>query len=165
VLITVSGTDKGDLGPGELLEVTDFAGISDPRASSEAFFEGRRRPSGETLVHEAIYRKFAQASACFHVHSVPATIISLGDPPTFSRLEMLKGLGHWDIDSPITVPIVPNHADIPALAAAVAAAATQEVPGVLVAGHGSYVWGKDTARCRRHVEILEFLFQIAVSTR
>jgi len=160
ILITVSGTDKAALIPDQFVEVDQFAGIGDPRASSEAFFEGAKRPSGETLVHESIYRRFPDAQACFHVHSVPATVISLRGPPTLCGLEMMKGIGHWDIDTPLTVPVVANHPDIPTLAGAVADAAVPEVPGVLVAGHGSYVWGPDLARCKRHVEILEFLFEV-----
>jgi hypothetical protein len=40
VLITVSGVDKGDLAEEHFLEVSDFNGIADPKASSEAFYEG-----------------------------------------------------------------------------------------------------------------------------
>ncbi len=165
VLITVSGVDKGDLAPDHFLEVTDFTGIADPKASSEAYFEGGRRPSGETLVHEAIYRAIPDAGACYHIHSVAGTVVSLDGPTTFSDLEMLKGIGRWEPGARVTVPVVPNHADIPTLARAVADAANPDVPGVLVAGHGIYAWGPDAERCRRHVEILEFLFQVALARR
>lgn len=165
VLITVSGVDKGALAADHFLEVSDFTGIADPKASSEAFFKGGRRPSGETLVHEALYRRFPDASACFHVHTVAGTVVSLDGPTTYADLEMLKGIGRWEPGATVTVPVVPNHPDIPELAAAVAAAADPAVPGVLVAGHGIYAWGPDAERCKRHVEIFEFLFQVAVARR
>ena len=165
VLITISGVDKGALASDHFLEVADFTGIADPKASSEAFYEGGRRPSGETLVHEAIYRRVRDAGACYHVHSVAGTVISLEGPTTYRDLEMLKGLGRWEPGAAVTVPVVPNHPDIPELARAVGDAIDPAVPGVLVAGHGLYAWGPDPARCKRHVEILEFLFQVALARR
>jgi len=33
---------------------------------------------------------------------------------------------------------------------------------VLVAGHGLYTWGQDLAEARRHLEVLEFLFEVAL---
>ena len=32
--------------------------------------------------------------------------------------------------------------------------------GLLLRGHGLYTWGRDLAEARRHVEALEFLFEV-----
>ena len=32
--------------------------------------------------------------------------------------------------------------------------------GLLLRGHGLYAWGEDLAEARRHVEALEFLFEV-----
>jgi methylthioribulose-1-phosphate dehydratase len=32
--------------------------------------------------------------------------------------------------------------------------------GVLIRRHGLYTWGKDLGEAKRHVEILEFLFEV-----
>ena len=32
--------------------------------------------------------------------------------------------------------------------------------GYLINRHGMYTWGRDVAEARRHVEILEFLFEV-----
>ncbi len=166
VLITVSGKAKGDLIPQDMLRVTDdgqiFKTLGDPKASSESFYKGQPRPSGETLVHEAIYRKFDDAGAVYHVHSVDNTLCSQlvapGQTLDLRDLEMLKGLGRWEPGQTVKIPVVPNHLHIPTLAEAVAQAAVYDVPGVLVRGHGIYTWGQDMARARRHTEIFEFLF-------
>jgi methylthioribulose-1-phosphate dehydratase len=32
--------------------------------------------------------------------------------------------------------------------------------GLLLRGHGLYTWGRDVPEARRHVEVLEFLFEV-----
>ena len=32
--------------------------------------------------------------------------------------------------------------------------------GFLLAGHGLYTWGKTIAEAKRHIEVLEFLFEV-----
>jgi len=34
------------------------------------------------------------------------------------------------------------------------------IHGFLLGRHGLYTWGKDISEARRHVEILEFLFEV-----
>ncbi len=173
IAVTVSGKDKGQLSTADLLCVTDdgavFDTLGDPRASSESLFAGVPRPSGETLVHEAVYRRFPEAGAVMHVHSVDNTLASFLVEPgarlPFGDLEMIKGLGRWQAGEVVSIPVVENLRDIPALARAVAAAADPEVPGVLVRGHGTYVWGPDVERARRHTEILEFLLSFEIKAR
>lgn len=173
VAITVSGKGKGELERRDFLQVTDdgqvFASLSDPQASSLSLFQGQPRPSGESLVHEAIYRAIPEAGAVYHVHSVHGTLCSQlvepGDHLLFQGLEMLKGLGRWEPGAQVRLPVVHNDPDIPGLAALVRQAADPAVPAVLVQGHGTYVWGQDPARALRHVEILEFLFSYEVQRR
>lgn len=172
--ITVSGRDKGDLTRADFLVVTDtdnvFDALADPRASSEALFEGRPTPSGETLVHRAVYEAVPEAQAVLHTHSIFGTLASQtvapGSPLVLSGLELLKALGHWSDTAPLHVATVANAPHIPTLAALVGEAARGEVaPGVLVAKHGLYAWGPDLARAQRHVEALEFLFEHLVRAR
>ena len=33
--------------------------------------------------------------------------------------------------------------------------------GFLLAGHGLYSWGKDIPAAKRHIEVLEFLFEVS----
>lgn len=172
--ITVSGRDKGDLTRNDFLVVTDvdniFDTLADPRASSEALFEGRPRPSGETLVHRAVYEAVPGAQAVLHTHSMFNTLASQtvapGEPLVLSGLELLKALGHWSDTDPLHVATVANAPHIPTLAVLVGDAARGDVaPGVLVSKHGLYAWGPDLARAQRHVEALEFLFEHLVRAR
>lgn len=171
--ITVSGKDKGALTPRDFLTITDqhdvFATLSDPKASSEAYYKGDARPSGETLVHKAVYDVIPDAGAICHTHSVEGTLCSQlvapGESVVMRDLEMLKGLGHWE-GTPLAIPVVTNDRNIPGLAALVGQAATDSAaPGVLVAGHGIYVWGPDLERAKRHTEIFEFLFAYEIKRR
>jgi methylthioribulose-1-phosphate dehydratase len=61
------------------------------------------------------------------------------------------------------IPIFDNSQDIPALAekAYEVLSTHLETHGFLLGGHGLYTWGMDVAQARRHVEIFEFLFEVA----
>src|SRR6185295_11712176 len=65
--ITASGKQKGRLQPEDFLCVAP---------GGEVVERGREedRPSAETSLHDAIYRLFPEAGACFHVHSIPGNV-------------------------------------------------------------------------------------------
>ena len=60
------------------------------------------------------------------------------------------------------VPILANSQDYAALSAGLAAALETfpDTHGVLLSRHGLYTWGKSVADARRHLEALEFLFEV-----
>ncbi|MHB2016601.1 MAG: methylthioribulose 1-phosphate dehydratase [Candidatus Xenobia bacterium] len=146
--ITASGLHKGELTPADLLLVNGEGKV----------LQGHGRPSAETLLHAAIYRKF-EAGAVYHVHSVKSALVSglAQDVVRFQGLEMIKGLDIWSEGAVVEIPVVDNLADIPRLADAVAQAARPDVPGLLVRNHGIYAWGRGPHEARRHVEIIEYL--------
>ncbi|MBA2664159.1 MAG: methylthioribulose 1-phosphate dehydratase [Bradymonadaceae bacterium] len=157
-LITASGKDKGRL------TTTDFL-VCDPDA--HPIEPTPHRPSAETLVHGVIYRAIAEAGAIYHVHQVHAALCSDRDwdqgKTVFEGLEMIKGLGVWQRDARIGVPIVENHYDIPDLAAAIGELLAGDdfdprVPGVNIRNHGIYAWGKDADEAKRHIESFGYLF-------
>lgn len=160
LLITPSGIDKGEVMADELLEVDEHGA---PRA-------GSARPSAETLLHLAVINTVG-AHVVLHTHSIWNTLASLRpsarDPDRFelSGLEMLKGLrGVTTHEHVEQIPILPNSQDMPALRAELEHALSTHpgVHAVLVAGHGLYTWGQDLAEARRHLEVLEFLFEVAL---
>jgi len=62
------------------------------------------------------------------------------------------------------VPILENSQDYSELSSEMARA-LDEFPrahGVLLSRHGLYTWGESVAGARRHLEALEFLFEIEV---
>ena len=60
------------------------------------------------------------------------------------------------------VPILENTQDYGALSASLASALLlhPRAHGVLLSRHGLYTWGKSVAEARRHLEALEFLFEV-----
>ena len=151
VYITRSGADKQRLSPDDVLTLSARGDI----------LEGTGRPSFETAIHQAVYRS-AGAGAVFHVHTVYNNLVSrhaVDGGIAFHDHEMLKALGHWDEGARITLPVVPNYADIDRLAEAVSKAVRPAVPAVLLARHGIYAFGETADAALRHLEAFEFLFE------
>jgi methylthioribulose-1-phosphate dehydratase len=162
ILVTASGLDKGTLTPAGLLEVD-----LDGRMIHDSPIGGTGKPSAETGLHLVLYRARPSAGAILHVHTVWNTLISARFAAigyvSLEGYEILKGLSgvatHAHIER---VPILENSQDYDDLAARLGATldAHPNAHGVLLSRHGLYTWGQSVAEARRHLEALEFLFQI-----
>jgi methylthioribulose-1-phosphate dehydratase len=157
VFITPTGLDKGTLGSGDLLQI-DLEGR--PVA-------GAGKPSAETGLHMVIYRDRPTATAILHVHTIWNTVLSgqferAGHVP-IEGYELLKGLSgvatHKHLEQ---VPIMENSQDYSELSSELTATlkAYPRAHGVLLSRHGLYTWGESVAEARRHLEALEFLFEV-----
>src|SRR4029453_6540832 len=107
------------------------------------------------------------AGAVLHTHSVWNTLLSeaAGDAGglAISGYEMLKALdGVKTHEHAEWVPIVPNTQDYKRMTrdGGEALAKHPGAHGLLLRGHGLYTWGRDLQEARRHVEALEFLFEV-----
>jgi methylthioribulose-1-phosphate dehydratase len=83
----------------------------------------------------------------------------------FELLKALAGVAtHEHVER---LPVVANTQDYGVMAASVAdaLAAHPGCHGLLLRGHGLYAWGRDVAEARRHVEALEFLFEVVGRTQ
>ena len=180
-LITASGKDKGELTEDDFILVDENGVIARScEATTKQSYEATRneiassppqagprndteKPSAETLLHSAIY-KHTDAKAVFHVHTTNSTLLSMKSQNKiiFSDLEMLKGLGFKTHDIEITIPIIENSQDMKYLATIAPSYINEEVPGLLLRGHGIYAWGNSPQETKRHVEIFEFLFEYRV---
>jgi methylthioribulose-1-phosphate dehydratase len=153
--ITASGVDKGTLSVGEIVEI-------DERGKVVA---GSGRPSAEASLHLAIARARG-AGAVLHTHSIWSTILSdaaTEDGLAIEGYEMLKGLdGVGTHEHQEWLPILDNTQDWAAAVPRVEAILTEypDAHGFLIRRHGLYTWGRDLAEAQRHVEILEFLFEV-----
>jgi methylthioribulose-1-phosphate dehydratase len=157
ILISPSGLDKGTMTLADLLE-TDLDGH---------VVDSMRRPSAETALHVVIYRECPDAAAVLHVHSVWNTLLSgryaRAGCLVLEGYELLKGLsGVATHDHCERVPILENSQNYGQLSAELAAAliAHPHAHGVLLSRHGLYTWGRSVAEARRHLEALEFLFEV-----
>jgi methylthioribulose-1-phosphate dehydratase len=150
--ITTSGIDKG------LLESTDIVAID----SAGHVVQGDGRPSAEAALHLAIVRARG-AGAVLHTHSIWSTILSDdGSTLTLDGYEMLKGLdGVRTHEHREALPIIENTQDWARAAPQVERLLRGHLAahGFLIRRHGLYTWGRDLAEAKRHVEILEFLFE------
>ncbi|MEO8090101.1 MAG: methylthioribulose 1-phosphate dehydratase [Gemmatimonadales bacterium] len=152
--ITSSGVDKGNLTPGQIVEIDEHGKV----------ISGSGRPSAEASIHLAITR-VRGAGAVLHTHSVWSTILSDGAPQdglAIEGYEMLKGLdGVGTHEHREWLPILDNTQDWAAAVPEVEAMLTERpnAHGFLIRRHGLYTWGRDVSEARRHVEVLEFLFE------
>jgi methylthioribulose-1-phosphate dehydratase len=154
--ITPSGADKGQLSEAQILLIDEDCKRVD---------EGTGKPSDESPLHVAVV-KARGAGAVIHTHSVGATVLSdlhaSEGGVAIEGYEMLKGLQgvsthlhrEW-------IPILENSQDIPTLAHTVNEVLTtdSDAHAFLLRRHGLYTWGRDLSEAKRHVEILEFLFE------
>ncbi|HEY1576644.1 MAG TPA: methylthioribulose 1-phosphate dehydratase [Terracidiphilus sp.] len=157
IFITPTGLDKGKLKPDDLLEI-DLDG---------AMHGGKGRPSAETSLHTVIYGERAHARAILHVHTIWNTLLSgrfvREGFVSLNGYELLKGLsGVSTHEHTERVPIIENTQEYASLAEKLKAVLHDngEAHGVLLSRHGLYTWGESVAQARRHLEALEFLFEV-----
>lgn len=162
IFISASGLDKGAMTPNDLLEIDAACRVLAVPADP-----GNGKPSAETKLHGVIYRDRPQTGAIFHVHTIWNTLLSdryaaQGAVP-IENYELLKALsGVATHEHREQVPILENSQKYNGLAKEMAAALTNypHAHGVLLRRHGLYTWGESIAGARRHLEALEFLFEV-----
>ena len=155
--ITASGADKGALTADHILQIDEKGEV----------VGGSGRPSDETRLHLAVVRARA-AGSVLHTHSVWSTLLSEAYAAegrlVIEGFEMLKGLaGVRTHEHRECLPIIENSQDMLALSRVLEETLWKHTAAhaVLLRRHGLYTWGKDLAEAKRHVEILEFLLEVA----
>lgn len=161
IAITRSGGHKGRITETDVMLVDEEGRAADPAL----------RPSAETLLHALIYRRFADAGAVLHGHSLANTVLSRQgiEAVTIAGAELLKVFpGLPTHEASVAVPVFGNDQDMPRLAAVIAArwqGMGDIPPGFLLAGHGVYVWGRDMDEAWNRLEGLEFLLECELAER
>jgi L-fuculose-phosphate aldolase len=139
ILTTRSGVNKGDSGPGDLVEVT-------PGGKQ---VRGRGKPSTELGMHLFVYRERPDISAVVHAHPPYATGFAVARIP---------------LDRPVLPEVIVGLGGIPL--ARYATPSTREVAdslrpfvhtsgAVLLAGHGVVTWGADLHEAYFRMEKVE----------
>ena len=161
LLVTASGKDKGKLAS------TDFVRVD---GNGVPTFEGQPKSSAETLLHTVLATQ-PDVGAVLHTHSVWGTLLSQHYASAggfeIHDYEMLKGLaGVKTHEHTEWIQIFENTQDIASLAEKLAGQLEDQdrrwKHGFLIRQHGLYTWGQDLFEARRHIEILEFLFECLV---
>ena len=161
VVIKPSGVEY-DVLKAEDMVVTDLEG---------KIVEGTLKPSSDLDTHTLLYREFAEIGAVVHTHSEFATSFAQAGMaiPAF-------GTTHADyFHGPVPVTEALSAAEVEAAyvlnTGAVIARLFKEqgldpvaVPGVLVAGHAPFAWGKNAAAAVEHADLLEYIAKLAWRT-
>jgi L-ribulose-5-phosphate 4-epimerase len=133
--------------------------------------EGRLNPSSDLETHLVLYREFPQIGGVVHTHSEFATAWAQA-----CRAIPCLGTTHADyFHGPVPITEALSAAEVEAAyvrntGAVIARLFREEkldptaVPGVLVAGHAPFAWGKTAAAAVEHADLLEFIARLAWRT-
>jgi L-ribulose-5-phosphate 4-epimerase len=158
VVIKPSGVDYASLKPADLV-VTDIDG---------KIVEGTLNPSSDLDTHTLLYREFPQIGGIVHTHSEFATSWAQA-----GRAIPCLGTTHADYfhgSVPVTKPLTAAEvaeAYVRNTGAVIAHHFRENhldpvaVPGVLVAGHAPFTWGKDAMAAVEHADVLEYIARLA----
>ena len=136
-----------------------------------AIVEGNLNPSSDLETHLLLYREFPQIGGVVHTHSEFATAWA-------QACQSIPCLGTTHADYfhgpvPITEPLTAEEvqaAYVLNTGAVIARLFRQQqldpiaVPGVLVAGHAPFAWGKTPAAAVEHADLLEYIARLAYRT-
>jgi len=158
VVIKPSGVNYDTMRPEDLV-VTDLDG---------KIVEGKLRPSSDLDTHTLLYREFPRIGGVVHTHSEFATAWAQA-----GRAIPCLGTTHADYfhgSVPVTEPLTAEEVEeayVRNTGAVIVRRFRKEaldpvsVPGVLVAGHAPFAWGKTASEAVEHADILEYVARLA----
>jgi L-ribulose-5-phosphate 4-epimerase len=159
VVIKPSGVDYATMKPEDLV-VTDLDG---------KIVEGSLRPSSDLDTHTVLYREFPQIGGVVHTHSEFATSwAQAGRPiPCLGTTHADYFYGPVPATAPLTAEEV-SHAYVRNTGLVIVRHFRENhldpiaLPGVLVAGHAPFTWGKTVMEAVEHSDVLEYIARLAV---
>jgi len=159
-LVSESGIDKSRFTEDNFLPL-----YYQTRTMHESVLHSNRKSSDETDIHLSLYQ-ITDANCVLHSHMLDALLFAdLFPGKSYAQmkgLELLKGFRNVKThDLEINVPIFDNTQDIRALSELIKPAILSQENnyGLLLRGHGIYVWGKSVEEAKRHLEVFEYLFK------
>lgn len=159
-LVSESGIDKSKFTEENFLPL--FHGT---REMLDVYAKTGRKSSDETDIHLTIYQ-ITKANCVLHSHMLDALLFAdlfAGKQfATITNLELLKGFkGVKTHELEINIPVFDNTQDIRSLAETIKPAILSQENnyGLLLRGHGIYVWGESVEEAKRHLEVFEYIFK------
>jgi L-ribulose-5-phosphate 4-epimerase len=159
VVIKPSGVEYDALTPTDMVVVDPDGRV----------VEGKLRPSSDTPTHLALYRAFVSIGGVVHVHSPHATAFAQARRPI-----SCFGTTHADLfNGPVPVTRALTAEEVAGAYEANTGCVIVECfeqrdpdafPGVLVAGHGPFVWGASVTEALRNAVALETIAGMALET-
>jgi L-ribulose-5-phosphate 4-epimerase len=131
--------------------------------------EGNLRPSSDLATHVALYRAFSSIGGIVHTHSRHATAWAQAgrEIPCFGTTHADYFHGPVPVTRHLTAAEIESDYEGNTGVAIVELMQGHEplaTPGVLVAGHAPFCWGKTAADAAHHAVILEELAAMALET-
>jgi len=159
VVIKPSGVPYEDMKP-EHLVVTDLRG---------KVVEGNLRPSSDLATHLALYNQFSEIGGVAHTHSEYATAWAQARRPIpcFGTTHADYFHGEVPVTSSMTDQEIAGEYEENtgnAIVCSLRQTNPAATPGVLVANHGPFTWGKDAAAAAENAVILEAIARMAYLT-
>jgi len=131
--------------------------------------DGDLRPSSDTPTHLEVYRRFTGVGGIVHTHSRYATAMAQARRPI--ACTGTTHADHFDGDIPVTRALTPDEVESGyERASGVVIVETfrdlgldpQRVPGVLLAGHAPFAWGRTPAKAMDNAMAMEAVAEMAV---
>jgi len=159
VAIKPSGVAYEKLSPGDMV-ITDLAGH---------VVEGSLRPSSDLATHLALYRAFEGIGGVAHTHSRYATAWAQAhrEIPCFGTTHADYFRGPIPVTERLRGDEIESEYELNtglAIVRLFESLHPHEVPGVLVAGHAPFVWGRTPADAAHNAVIVEELAHLAYVT-
>jgi L-ribulose-5-phosphate 4-epimerase len=159
VVIKPSGVPYKDMRPDHLV-VADLLGN---------IVEGHLRPSSDLPTHLVLYREFPEVGGIAHTHSEYATAWAQARKPIPCFGTTHADYFHGPVpvtsemsDSEIAEGYEKNTGDV--IVRSLQTDSPLTLPGILVANHGPFTWGKDPREAAHNAVILESIARMAYLT-
>lgn len=131
--------------------------------------EGKYKPSSDTPTHLALYKAFAEIGGIVHTHSTWATVWAQAQRgiPCYGTTHADYFYGEIPCTRPMTEKEIKGEYEAETGAVIIEAFKGRDpvhVPGVLVASHGPFTWGKDAHDAVHNSVVLEQLSKMAYAS-
>jgi L-ribulose-5-phosphate 4-epimerase len=160
LVIKPSGVDYDKMSPDHMVVVS---------VASGDVVEGGLKPSSDTATHRILYQKFSGIGGIAHTHSQHATSFAQArrEIPCFGTTHADHFHGPIPVTRPLTEAEVEDAYELNTGHVIVERFSELDpvaMPGVLVAGHAPFVWGKDASAAVRNAVALEAVASMALET-
>lgn len=157
VVIKPSGVEYDELTPDKMV-VVDLDGN---------VIEGELNPSSDTPTHVYLYRQFENIGGIVHTHSTHATAFAQARMPieAYGTTHADYFYGAIPCTRELTAVETRDNYEVntgKVIAEAFKLLKPEAIPGVVVANHGPFAWGKDAAEAVHNAVVLEEVAKMAI---
>jgi L-ribulose-5-phosphate 4-epimerase len=131
--------------------------------------DGKLKPSSDTATHRVLYQRFPGIGGITHTHSLRATAFAQArrEIPCFGTTHADHFYGSIPVTRPLTAKEIDEAYELNTGLVIVERFATLDplaIPGVLVASHAPFAWGKNAADSVKNAVALEAVADMALAT-